>query len=155
MISSMKKYNEVIVNSAGAVILESESDIMELPDFPECISLLQNRAAVPDLEKPEASIKKVTAEDVEVNLDVSSSAAGSTLHIRLGFPERDDEAINENIALIMREIDAYNQKDPAVHQVELTVNCGDELLVYMYADLIYRDFSYWQTPDMQTSWTEF
>ncbi len=155
IISSMAKVNEVVINSSGVVISDSESDIMELPDFPECTSLIRNRAATPKIDKLEASIKEIIAEDVDVKLNVSSSAAGSTLHLTLDYPARDDETINENIALIMREIDIYNQKDPAVHQVELTVNCSDELLVYMYADLVYRDFSWWQTPDMETRWTEF
>lgn len=55
------------------------------------------------------------------------------------------------------KIDSMNKEFTNIHQLEISVYTESDanLLLYMYSDLVYRDFLWWQTPDIKTQWTKY
>lgn len=156
IVNSSKNYNEVIMNSDRKVLVDSETDILEFPPFPECKKLKESIKESFDVEKLKSQLTNCFPNNY--NFDVSnSSSVGTTVSVKLYCSEKNDDEINEEIAKLIMEIDYMNKESTNIHQLEISVYTESDanLLLYMYSDLVYRDFLWWQTPDIKTQWTKY
>lgn len=156
IVNSSKNYNEVIMNSNRKVLIDSDTDILEFPPFPECKSLRNSIGEKADVEKLKSQLNDYFSSDYR--FDVSNSdSSGTTVSISLFCSEKNDDEINEKIAQLVMKIDSMNRESAGIHQLEISVYAESEsnLVLYMYSDLVYRDFLWWQTPDIKTQWTKY
>lgn len=152
-LSGAAGYNEVMTNSAGKVLLDSDIDLQTIPPFPECAELREN---IPDSIDIEDMCKGLISEYSNITLSTSyDNNIGKTLQMVLDYDDADFDAINQDVADIMRYVDSYNQDSAAVQQTEITVYAGGEKVLFSSSDLVYRDFLWWQTPQMSDTWTHY
>lgn len=152
VVSTTATYNEVLKNSVGETLIDSDMNITTLPQFAECSKLLKNIG----IENADMSLQDTlssvsTAQiSTEYNYDTST---GNTLIISLDYNGSDYESINKEVANIMHTIDKYNKTNYSVQQVTVNVTNNGNQIIYMEADLVYRDFLWWQLPEMVDRWT--
>lgn len=152
-LSGAAEYNEVMTNSAGKVLLDSNMDLQTIPPFPECAELRENIPVSADIEDLCSSLM---SEYPNITLNtIYNENIGTMLEMSLDYDDIDFDAINSDIADIMRYVDKYNQDSAAVQQTKITVYAGGEKVLFSSSDLVYRDFLWWQTPQMTEVWTHY
>lgn len=152
-LSGAAGYNEVMTNSAGKVLLDSDIDLQTVPPFPECAVLREN---IPDSADIEDLCGGLISKYPNITLSTAyDDNIGKTLQMVLDYVDTDFDAINQDIADIMRYVDSYNQDSAAVQQTEITVYADGEKVLVSSSDLVYRDFLWWQTPQMTDTWTHY
>lgn len=154
IVSETAVYNEVLKNSNGKTLIDSNIDLTALPEFDECSKLFKNIGIENTDLNIQASLSAVTSAKLKTEYSYDSSI-GNTLILSLKYNEEDYSFINKEIADIMSAIDEYNKSNYSIQQVKLNVEDNNDKAFYMEADLVYRDFLWWQIPEMEDSWTMY
>ena len=152
-LSGAAGYNEIVKNANGKVLLDSEIDLQRIPPYSECAALRENIPVSADIED---LCSGLMSEYPNITLNtIYNENIGTMLQMTLDYDNMDYDAINSDIADIMRYVDKYNQDSAAVQQTEITVYAGGEKVLFSSSDLVYRDFLWWQTPQMTEVWTHY
>lgn len=153
-VSNSALYNEVVKNASGTVLLDTTIDLMSIPPYPECLPLYDNIGVAADLgglqEDVTAAVSAISECDFTYRQDI-----GNCINIVLSYDESDYDKINQDIAEVIRRIDNCNKENALVQQAEIVAETDGATTVFYSADLIYRDFLWWQAPEMSESWTTY
>lgn len=153
IVNTSKNYNEVIMNTNNKVLVDSNKDIIRFPSYPECKKLKESIKVEVDAEKLKSQLTECFSSDFI--FDVSNSdSTGTTVSIRLYCSDKNCDEINEIITNLIMKIDFLNSESTNIHQLEISVykESNSDFVFYMYSDLVYRDFLWWQTPDIKQQW---
>ena len=135
------------------MLRDFEFDLQTVPPFPECAELREN---IPVYANIEDLCSSLMSEYPNITLNtIYNENIGTTLQMSLAYDNMDFDSINQNIADIMRYVDKYNLDSAAVQQTEITVYACSEKVLFSSSDLVYRDFLWWQTPQMTEVWTHY
>lgn len=154
IVSTTATYNEVLKNSNGRTLMNSDIYLTELPEFEECKKLLGNIGIENSNLTSTSMFTDLPVGKVEYECKYEPNI-GNVLCVTLNSDGDAYSQVNEQIANIMYDIDMYNNDYYSIQQVNLQVLDNNQQIVYMEADLVYRDFLWWQIPEMEDSWTSY
>lgn len=150
-VSETVKYNEVLINSNGCTLIDNDISLTGMTNY-ELMKNIGNESADKGLYEKLSAVSSS-----ELNTSFSyDPLVGNTLIIEMNCGEETDyPLINKEIADIVDEIGEYNKSDFSVQQVRLSAERNEDEIFLMEADLVYRDFLWWQIPENEESWTEY
>ncbi len=151
---------EVIVNSKGDKIYEASlNNALVIPKDITSPALLDSSVGIDDSEVK--SILDDLFKSVNLNIDIfsisKSMLGGKIVELKLKNHNNDYNYINEKIPQIQALVESINEKGAKIVEYTLIVQTDDtdEILLLLSADLMYRDFLWWQSPKFATStWTK-
>lgn len=151
---------EVIVNSKGDIIYEASiNNALVIPKDITSPALLDSSVGIDDNEVK--SILDNLFKSENLNIDISSISksmlGGKLIELKFKNHNNDYNYINEKIPQIQALVESINEKGAKIVEYTLTVQSDDtdEVLLLLSADLMYRDFLWWQSPEFGTgTWTK-
>lgn len=150
--SDNSSYNEIVKNSYGDILLDSTFYLLSMPVFPECVKLKSGINTRYGGSQEDCNLFRVPLEHkIYYTFDEN---IGNTVHVELFYDNNDYDTVNCDIASVLEYIDTVNLETPSFQQIEISAFSSGKEIVYLTADLIYRDFLWWQSPDMSESFTD-
>lgn len=146
----------VIEAADGKVIYDgTKKDIMDIPKVPETSPIPKNTL---DIKQTEEKLNNVlSAKNLQVTkLNVNSDIDGKAATLIIQSNDTDVYKVNALVPMIQEIIEGLNKTDETgIYQYNLTIlDDNNQSLVVLVADLIYREFSWWQSPVLSNnSWT--
>ena len=151
---------ENIVNPKGDIIYEASlNNALVIPEDITSPALLDSSEGIDDNEVKNILDKLFKSEDLDIDISSISKSmlGGKFVDMKLKNHNNDYNYINEKIPQIQALVEAINQKDAKIVEYTLTVQSDDtdEVLLLLSADLMYRDFLWWQSLEFGSgTWTK-
>lgn len=160
-ITEVTDINEVIVNNKGETIYESTiKDSFKLPVDNESQAILDTNIAL-SFDEVKSMLENSFQQNginVEVTLVSESQLPGNFVSLELLNHKNDYAYINHIVPKIQQLIEEQNDYSAKIVEYTLAVKSTDnkdEILFLLSADLLYRDFLWWQSPEFENqTWTK-
>ena len=146
----------VIESVDGRVIYDrTKKDIMDIPKVPETSPIPKNTL---DTKQTKEKLYRVLSAKslVVTKLNISSIIDGKIASLIIQPSDTDMAKANDLVPMIQEIIEGLNKTDETgIYQYNLTIqDKNGQPLIVLAADLIYREFTWWQTPAFgNNSWT--
>lgn len=154
----IKDLSQVIESANGEVIYDGKiNDIMATPDSYEVSSVLKNTLGIKETEEKLFSVFSTNNFQIS-KLTVSDGVLGGKLAVlKLQVDDKDLPNVNDLVPKVQSIIEQLNKTDETgIFQYNLSLIDGSkQLLIELSADLVYRDFIWWQSPELKNeTWTK-
>ena len=154
----VKDLNQIIEAANGEVIYDGlVNDIMVIPDLKEDPPIPKNALDVKHTE--ERLLSALSTSNFHISkLTVTDGDLGGRLAVlRLQVDDKDVPIVNDLVPKVQSIVEQLNKTDEVgIYQYNLSIVDGSKhLLVELSADLLYRDFIWWQSPELENeTWTK-
>lgn len=158
--SGISAINEVILNSRGETIYDSTlNDGLIMPDD-EQSRVIKDTVTAVNSDKVKMLLSDTFISngfEVDITSLTESQLQGLAVSLELKNHNNNYNYINEVILEIQRLIEELNLKNAKISEYILTISDTENsknVILLLSADLLYRDFLWWQSPEFNNeTWT--
>lgn len=162
-LGDIRSVNQIIINPDGEIMYEvTVDDFYNIPeDFDESIRLREEKATISQKDTMTAVVQAINEKQLPLKVSDCRENILGGYFLKISFVMNESskitiDEINETVQECLVTIDELNQQGHSVaaFNLDFVPSKNAEPIYFMSADLIYRDFLWWQSPQLgSATWT--